>query len=155
MLATALGVAVGANDFNPWGLPTVGDPDLRGATVNQAKTAIPRLLQVYAPNFRFRHVPFSIIPDKLYADASYSAVSRGCVVGLGYDRSYLFEAPQDTRHVSRVTRTNDTHLYLIDDIGGAELPGWVRWETMESAVWAVDDGLWIIGPANDDLFPNL
>ena len=86
-------------------------------------------------------------PFGLFADALKEAIAEGCAVGVGFDYAVLLGSSGPIRHVARIIPSeNPLWAMLIDDNAG-EPPTetTVKWLDLERAVYAVDDGFWIIG----------
>ncbi|MFL6277393.1 MAG: hypothetical protein ACJ74G_19585, partial [Blastocatellia bacterium] len=96
----------------------------------------------------FWHVPFCQVTLGLYPECLDEALSRGCVVGVGFNYSLLKGHSQTLRHVLRVAPTgNSDEALLMDDSAGQPAPEqYVRWIDLETAVYSINDGFWIIGP---------
>jgi len=144
-LARRLGIRVGPNDDNPWGLP-VAKSGTTGLTVAEATEAIPLIVCEY--RLFFRHVPFNTIAFEQFPETLHHAVSRRHVAGVGLDYSVVSgRGRQHSAHVMRC-RLGETGrcVVLVDDSTGfPAVCHELQWHELEAAVHAVDGGYWIIG----------
>jgi hypothetical protein len=133
---------------NPWGLDIDEDPSAQGVLARTAVRQLGTLLQRVNSELSFRHIRFSTIAFEQYPDVFGQAISLGNVVGIGFDYSLLFGESLRARHVARARlASNPTEVVLVDDSHRGKLPVvTVDWPALERAVFAVDDGFWVIGP---------
>lgn len=145
-LARKLGTSVGPKEANPWQLIVEPDPLLRGVLASDARRRVPPLLREFDEQLSFRHVPFRMVTLSLYQELLEEAVSKACVVGIGFNYSLLRGQLDRHSHVTRIIPTPDPrHVLLLDDSTGAVTRTNVNWRNLEDAVNSIDDGFWIVG----------
>jgi len=146
-LARQLGIRVGPTDENPWGLPLASDPSLRGLLLSEAEGRIPAVLHQFNSNLSFRHIPFRDVTLNLFSDLLDQAIAQKCVTGAGFNRALIFPAPAPIRHVARILpHSTPEQVVILDDTAGvppAKLAA--AWSALETAVYGIDDGFWLIG----------
>jgi len=146
-LASMLGIAVGPDCRNPWALPIEPDPERQGVTAADSAIRIPKVVAEFNAHLTFRHIPFSHIAAEQYEAVLEQALHLGCVVGVGFDDGLLSGQKRVLRHVARVEPVHDAEtVILLDDCAGVpprQLT--TKWDDLEAAVRAVNDGFWVIG----------
>jgi hypothetical protein len=146
-LAQQLGICVGPTDENPWGLPVTPEPSLRGVPLSKAESRIPAVLRHFDSGLRFRHVPFRVVTLNLFAGLLDQAIAQKCVTGIGFNRALVFHNPTLIRHVARIVPHGDPNTVIIldDSMGRPPAQHIVEWTALETAVYNIDDGFWLIG----------
>lgn len=149
-LAIDLGIRVREGEANPWGLPTATDAPDEGVTIDDVASRAPALLQAFDPDLAFRHIPFNTIWSALFEEVFEQALSRHCVVGVGYNFGRLSGRTEQHRHVSRIL-PSQTHgsVVLADRAARGRLrTSCLNWDDLATAVRDVSGGFWIVGSAN-------
>ena len=170
-LAIAIGVVVGPEDANPWGLRVSRRPDDWGVGVRDIEGSLHSLESVLGchQELTLEVIRFDIIPFRLYEDAVVELSGRGGVIGISFDylaltgKQQLTSArtQQSARHLARLTpsaadgkkepniqspefRTDYTgDLWVFDDSGEmGDSESLVDWQFLVKACWAVGGGLW-------------
>lgn len=154
-LAKQIGVQVGPNEGNPFGLDTAESNRERGVTVEVATLTINRLLEKMRCDLAFRHIRLHEIALDGGISVLQEALGRQLAVGVGVDYQRISRGPSpETRHVLRVLGLAEQRVTVVDDSGEDsrgtfELP----WDELEMAIRAAADGFWILGVANALEFP--
>lgn len=146
--AHELGIRVGPDCNNPWGLPVASNQELRGVSPFAAERILPILLAGFGNNLFFRHIRFSYVTLGLFNELLNEALNKGGIVGIGFNYARLKGCTGQIRHVVRIKTMNDPNkAVLIDDTAGVP-PHSIeaRWDDIELDVYSVNDGFWIIGP---------
>ncbi len=148
-LAHLLGMRVGPEDANPWNVPIEPDPSLRGITLDRFERAVPSVLLTYAPELRFRYVPFNTIAFGLYDAVLEAALAASCTIGVSYNYAHLQRNAGTVRHVSRVCRAEFPHHVILSDTTGTDPndTSRIHWENLCAAVNDISGGYLIIGHA--------
>ncbi len=123
------------------------DSKARGVLVSEAMIRLPSVLKEYDENLAYRHLPFREVTLGLFGEVVETAIQNGCVIGVGYDHAKLEGKQDEHRHLARiVANRGHDEIQLADDYVGRPAPLiTVNWAELESAVYRVDDGFWIIG----------
>jgi hypothetical protein len=171
-LAVAVGVTVGPNDANPWGLPVSNDADEWGVKTEDIKGGLGPIESVLGcrRSFTLEVANFDTIPFQLYEDAVIELSQRMVIVGISFDYAKLKEAAKFSksethpgRHVARLTPSIDDEgkkpnirspdfkfdysgdLWLFDDSGEMDnSDSFVSWPRLVRACRAVGGGLWSV-----------
>lgn len=146
-LARELGICVGPADENPWGLSVTPESSLRGLPLSKAQNRIPAVLAHFGSGLRFRHIPFRAVTLNLFPDLLEQATKQKCVAGVGFNRALLFGSPALIRHVARIIPHDhpDSVVILDDSMERPPARHVVEWSALETAVYNIDDGFWLIG----------
>lgn len=147
-----LGVCVRADQYNPLGLALADHRSPPGIRAIDAEREINRLFMDLKLPLRFRHIPFLQIALGLWEDVLDAALAKDVVVGLGVDFAVLMQRTtlRPVQHVLRVVARNGNNLDVIDDSGESTPDRFsVTTDSARKAVFAVPDGLWIIGVEQD------
>lgn len=146
-LARELGTTTDPGMENPWHLPVTSEPLSLGVTAMAARQRLPQILQRIDQKLVFRHVPFATIAFEQYPEVFEQALSRGCVIGVGFDYTRLFGDAVTARHVARASVGGSSQEVLLFDDSHRALRSvaTVAWPALEQAILAIDDGFWIIG----------
>lgn len=149
-LAHSLRTRVLQGDKNPFELPAAERLDQAGVSVNDFEQIAPSLLP---SGVCFRHVPFNTIAFRAFAQVLADATASSLVVGVGFDPSLLDGERESGRHLARVRPDRrEEKLLLLDDCLGTEAV--LEWAALERAVFAIDDGFWLIGAGDALGLPN-
>jgi len=146
-LARELGICVGPADENPWRLPVTPESSLRGVPLSKAQNRIPAVLDHFGSGLRFRHVPFRAVTMNLFPDLLEQATAQKCVAGVGFNRGLLLGNLARNRHVARIVPHDQPERAVIldDSMGRPPARSIVEWSALETAVYNIDDGFWLIG----------
>jgi hypothetical protein len=154
-LALALGTKVVVGSSNPWSLPTTSDINKSGVSIHDASAKIPIVLNAHNSELDFVHLPLKSIPYELYMETLRYVSSNGCVIGVGFDASYIYDIASDgimkLKHVSQILSsvTNKTNVVLVDETLHSENDrNEISWIILERAINSINDGFWIIGKCN-------
>lgn len=145
-IAHKLGIRVGPDDDNPWGLPIELNAYLRGLPVREAEKSIPSVLREFSTDLDFKHIPFNKIILGLHIELFGQATKQNCIVGVGFNRARFINTSKVLCHVVRIAPSKNPEIVLmIDDSIGSPNPEQIRWSDLEPAVADIKDGFWIIG----------
>lgn len=146
-LARELGICVGPSDENPWGLPVTPESSLRGVPLSKAENRIPTVLDHFGSGLCFRHIPFRAVTLNLFPDLLEQATAQKCVAGVGFNKALLLQKPALIRHVARIVPHDrpESVVILDDSLGRPPARHIVEWSALETAVYNIDDGFWLIG----------
>jgi hypothetical protein len=149
-IPSILGVRVRSDDANPLGLALADAAHPPGIRGEDAEREVNRMCRDLELPIRLRRIPFNTVIEDLWEDILDTALAREAVVGVGVDYKILTggAVPDGSaQHVLRVLRFNRDGLTLFDD-SGESVPPMIDLEVarLRSAVLAILDGLWIVGP---------
>jgi hypothetical protein len=154
-LALALGTKVMEGSSNPWSLPITSDINESGVSIHDASTNIPIVLNAYNIELNFAHLPLKSIPYELYMETLRYGNSHGCVMGVGFDASYIYDTAASEimklKHVAQVlcSENNESDVVLVDETLHPEnLRNEISWIILEKAILSIYDGFWILGQRN-------
>jgi hypothetical protein len=91
VLSRLLGVRLAPGVVNPWNLPVSGDRSDRGVTPETAKRLFPQVQELLQGKVTLDLdiVDINKVAFELYEDEVLALVSRGSIVGIGFDHSEL------------------------------------------------------------------
>ena len=159
-IAKGFDVAVLAGCENPFRLRTVRERGQTGVSIEQVMRLAPQILAEVDLQIVFRHIPFELVPYRMFPELLDDLISASSIVGVGYDVGVLLGEPQGyNKHVSRIVPRSSNTVTILDEDVHVLVGDLLSWEKIELSVRAIHDGFWVLfdadHPPSSDLLPRL